>query len=82
MLGIPLLEKILGFMVLKFLGFLVSKYLGFKVSWFLGFEVSKIYKKSISCYLEDTDSISKILKNLLDRWPGFSAPVFSTISNN
>ena len=41
MLGIPLLEKFLGFVVF---GFLVSKILGFLVSKFLGFKMSKFQR--------------------------------------
>ena len=60
------------FLVVWFLGFLVSKFLGFKVPWFQSFLVSwaqsfkvsmiPYYQKSISCVLEDIDSIFKISK--------------------
>ena len=68
-----------------FLGFLVSWFLSFLVSWFqrvlvlkfLGFKESKIYQLSISCFQEDFDPMSKILKTLLDE-PSvlFSAHLF------
>ena len=51
-------------------------FLSFKVSWFhffwfLGFKVSKIHQIPISCFPEDIDPISNILKILLDRSAGF-----------
>ena len=65
MLGIPLLEKFLGFLVLKFLGFLVfgfsiSKFHSFKDSWFLGFLVSKFQSFLVSKFLGFL--VSKFLK--------------------
>ena len=69
--GIPLLEKS-WFVRSWFLGFLVSKLLGFKFSWSQSFKVPYIHHISMSCFLEDIDLISKILKNLLDGSFGFS----------
>ena len=82
-----LVSQFLGFVVSWFIGFLVSWFLGFrvswllgsrvacyKVSWFLGFKVSKICQMPISCFLEDIDPISKIVKNLFDGSLGFVGP--------
>ena len=70
MLGIPLLgnEKVSWFLVFWSLGF---------VSLSIGFKVSKIYQISISCFLEDTDPISKIPGIVLDGSSGlFGARLF------
>ena len=92
MLGIPLLERnigflvswVLGFLVSKCSGFLVSKFLGFKfigsaASTFRGFKVSKIYQNIISCFQEDIGLVSKIFEISLDISSGLSAPIFSKI---
>ena len=54
----------------NFLGFIVSWFQSFLVSWPQGLNISRslilYYQISISCFLEDIDSISKILKNSLD----------------
>ena len=67
----------LDFKVSWFLSCLVSTwidFLFFVVSWFLGFKVSKIYQITISCFLEATDPISKVFKNLWDGSSGLFGP--------
>ena len=59
---------------------LVSKFLGFEVSWCHGFKVSKIYRVSNSCFLEDTDPISKIPKTFKTDLHHVSESVVSNIS--
>ena len=49
----------LWFMISRRCGFIVYT---FMVLWFLGFLVSKKYNFSISCFQEDIDPISMILK--------------------
>ena len=64
--GIGMLRGRGWFLVSWCLGFLVSWFRSFLVSKFLGFKASKIYKIICSCFLEDTDPISKIFKILLN----------------
>ena len=84
-----LVSNLLGFVVSEFLGFLLFWFLGCKVSWgrsllfskcpgflvskFLGFTVSEVHHGSISCFLDDIDPISKMIK-MLGRSVGFSGP--------
>ena len=51
-----------GVMVVWLDGFMIVWFLGFMVLGFLGFKISK---KSMSCFQEDIDPISMILKILL-----------------
>ena len=63
-----LVSWFLVFLVSGILGFFVSWFQSFLVSWFHSFKVSMIphYQKFISCFMEDTDTISKTFKILSD----------------